>query len=295
MGYSPISPLDKTALSITPLPPSDRYATAFIWLVVADRQTDRQSTYDGFGPILDQICSFELAIASKTKCKDISDRELRAVRLKKSSHKVIAWPHTYSHARLRILLQAATQVLRSRLCRKMWWSPFVLECTSLKLSFDGVWAVTCCHPGGTSEDLTRLGPRFEGMKSEIRWVGWGNSGDRRTAVGRAIFDHHSPLFQNGIFGTREEKTYRQGRKPVKFGANDSNWWNLEEHKTQNSIRQFQFRNLDARLAAKQGICLHRHLATKNGRGDLMVESRVRHRRVAGSRLDSSKEWLLMQP
>ncbi|GBM41811.1 hypothetical protein AVEN_122435-1 [Araneus ventricosus] len=42
---------------------------------------------------------------------------------------------------------------------------------------------------------------------------------------------HSPLFQNGIFGTREGKTYRQGRRPVKFGANHSKRWNEKKLKS----------------------------------------------------------------
>ncbi|GBM84282.1 hypothetical protein AVEN_157085-1 [Araneus ventricosus] len=41
---------------------------------------------------------------------------------------------------------------------------------------------------------------------------------------------HSQLSQNGIFGTREGKNNRQGRNPMKFGANDSKWWNSKELK-----------------------------------------------------------------
>ncbi|GBO44524.1 hypothetical protein AVEN_106030-1 [Araneus ventricosus] len=65
---------------------------------------------------------------------------------------------------------------------------------------------------------------------------------RETGVGAwaAHKAGHSPLFRNLIFGTREGKTYHQGRKSVKFGANESKWWNSKEPKIQNSIRRFQF-------------------------------------------------------
>ncbi|GBN20176.1 hypothetical protein AVEN_40531-1 [Araneus ventricosus] len=52
--------------------------------------------------------------------------------------------------------------------------------------------------------------------------------------------NHSQPFQNGIFGTREGKNNRQVRNPLKFGENDSKWWDSKEPKFQNSIRRFQF-------------------------------------------------------
>ncbi|GBN25938.1 Chymotrypsin-like elastase family member 1 [Araneus ventricosus] len=54
-------------------------------------------------------------------------------------------------------------------------------------------------------------------------TGWGK-------VDFEAWEGHSPLFQTGIFGRLEGKTYRQGRKPVKFGANDSKRWNSKELK-----------------------------------------------------------------
>ncbi|GBM75125.1 hypothetical protein AVEN_88367-1 [Araneus ventricosus] len=45
------------------------------------------------------------------------------------------------------------------------------------------------------------------------------------ASGRFSKARHSPLFQSGIFGTREGKTFRQCEKPMKIGANE---WELLE-------------------------------------------------------------------
>ncbi|GBM14921.1 hypothetical protein AVEN_213265-1 [Araneus ventricosus] len=50
---------------------------------------------------------------------------------------------------------------------------------------------------------------------------------------------HSHVFQNGICGTREGKSNRQGRKPMKIGTKDSKRWNSNELKIQAFLRRFQ--------------------------------------------------------
>ncbi|GBN37102.1 hypothetical protein AVEN_208324-1 [Araneus ventricosus] len=73
---------------------------------------------------------------------------------------------------------------------------------------------------------------------------------------------HSPVFQTGIFGTQEGKTYRQGRKPMKFRANGFEV--VEFKRTQNPKLHppIPIWDLDARLAGEQRICLHCHLASR---------------------------------
>ncbi|GBN23723.1 hypothetical protein AVEN_118438-1 [Araneus ventricosus] len=73
---------------------------------------------------------------------------------------------------------------------------------------------------------------------------------------------HSPLFQSGIFRTWERNTYRQGRKPVKFGANDSKWWNSKELKIQSSIRRFKFETSMRGKRQNKGSAFHWHLASR---------------------------------
>ncbi|GBL94789.1 hypothetical protein AVEN_250464-1 [Araneus ventricosus] len=49
---------------------------------------------------------------------------------------------------------------------------------------------------------------------------------------------------------------------VKFGANDSKWWNSKEVKNPKLNSPIPICDLDARVAAKQRICLHWHLASR---------------------------------
>ncbi|GBL75590.1 hypothetical protein AVEN_154920-1 [Araneus ventricosus] len=51
---------------------------------------------------------------------------------------------------------------------------------------------------------------------------------------------HLQLFQNGIFGKREGKSNRQGRKSMKFGTNYSKRSISNELKIQDFMRRFQF-------------------------------------------------------
>ncbi|GBM89840.1 hypothetical protein AVEN_72138-1 [Araneus ventricosus] len=69
---------------------------------------------------------------------------------------------------------------------------------------------------------------------------------------------HSHLFQNGIFGTREGKSNRQGRKPMKFGTIDSKRWNSKSK----TLRADS--NLRPRCEASgtSRICLDCDLATR---------------------------------
>ncbi|GBL96082.1 hypothetical protein AVEN_104321-1 [Araneus ventricosus] len=73
---------------------------------------------------------------------------------------------------------------------------------------------------------------------------------------------YSPLLQSGIFGTRVEKTYRQGRKPMKFGANALEV--VEFQRTQNPQLHppIPIWDFDARVAVKQRICLHWDFASR---------------------------------
>ncbi|GBN02442.1 hypothetical protein AVEN_177639-1 [Araneus ventricosus] len=73
---------------------------------------------------------------------------------------------------------------------------------------------------------------------------------------------HWPLLLFGIFGTREGKTNRQGRKPMKFGANELEV--IEFQRTQNpKLHQpLPIWDLDARVAIEQRTCLHWDLALR---------------------------------
>ncbi|GBM57059.1 hypothetical protein AVEN_157025-1 [Araneus ventricosus] len=73
---------------------------------------------------------------------------------------------------------------------------------------------------------------------------------------------HAPLLHFEIFGTREGKTNRQGRKPMKFGANELKV--VEFQRTQNPKLHppIPIWVLDARVAVKQRICLHWDLASR---------------------------------
>ncbi|GBO23749.1 hypothetical protein AVEN_127232-2-1, partial [Araneus ventricosus] len=72
----------------------------------------------------------------------------------------------------------------------------------------------------------------------------------RRTVGHLKADH-SPLLHFGIFGAREGKTNRQGRKQMKFGANELEGMKL--HLTQNPKLHppIPIWGHDARLAGKQ--------------------------------------------
>ncbi|GBM36316.1 hypothetical protein AVEN_212875-1 [Araneus ventricosus] len=73
---------------------------------------------------------------------------------------------------------------------------------------------------------------------------------------------HSPLIHSGIFGTRERKTNRQGRKPMKFGANELEV--VEFRRTQNPklYKPIPIWGIDSKVAVKQRICLHWDLVSK---------------------------------
>ncbi|GBM54040.1 hypothetical protein AVEN_215411-1 [Araneus ventricosus] len=70
------------------------------------------------------------------------------------------------------------------------------------------------------------------------------------------------LFHSGIFGTREGKTFPQGRKPMKFGANVLEV--VEFQRTQNPKLHppLPIWDLHARVEGKQSICLHWNLASR---------------------------------
>ncbi|GBN62155.1 hypothetical protein AVEN_156071-1 [Araneus ventricosus] len=72
----------------------------------------------------------------------------------------------------------------------------------------------------------------------------------------------SPLLHFGIFETREGKTNRQDRKPMKFGANELQV--VEFQRTQNPKLHppIPIWDLDGRIAVKQRICLHWDLASR---------------------------------
>ncbi|GBN81707.1 hypothetical protein AVEN_146757-1 [Araneus ventricosus] len=73
---------------------------------------------------------------------------------------------------------------------------------------------------------------------------------------------NSPLFQYGIYGTQERKTFRQCEKPMKFGANGLEV--VEFQRTQNPKFHppIPIWDLDARVAGEQRICLHWDLASR---------------------------------
>ncbi|GBM45114.1 hypothetical protein AVEN_251840-1 [Araneus ventricosus] len=73
---------------------------------------------------------------------------------------------------------------------------------------------------------------------------------------------HSLLFQSGIFGTREGKTFRQCEKLMKFGANGLEV--VEFRRTQHPKLHppIPIWDLDARVAGEQKICLHWVLASR---------------------------------
>ncbi|GBM90055.1 hypothetical protein AVEN_28385-1 [Araneus ventricosus] len=85
---------------------------------------------------------------------------------------------------------------------------------------------------------------------------WNSENDHSAKKMDSCKADHSPMVHFGIFGTREGKTNRQGRKPMKFGANDWKWWNSNELKIQNLYPPIPIWDLDARVAVKQRICLH---------------------------------------
>ncbi|GBM21136.1 hypothetical protein AVEN_154280-1, partial [Araneus ventricosus] len=91
----------------------------------------------------------KLAIAIKTKTKDISYRVLRAVRLKKSKlqkHCITQTQPRLSSSNLApssdagLALSTVQEDMVVPVCSGMCCVRIFLQ-----LSFDGVWAVTCCH------------------------------------------------------------------------------------------------------------------------------------------------------
>ncbi|GBM13462.1 hypothetical protein AVEN_40403-1 [Araneus ventricosus] len=73
---------------------------------------------------------------------------------------------------------------------------------------------------------------------------------------------HSPLLHFGIFGTREGKANRQGRKPMKFGTNILEVVELQQTQNPKLHPPIPIWDLNARVGGKQRICLHWDLASR---------------------------------
>ncbi|GBM33685.1 hypothetical protein AVEN_54816-1 [Araneus ventricosus] len=73
---------------------------------------------------------------------------------------------------------------------------------------------------------------------------------------------HSLLLHFGIFGTLEGKTNRQGRKPMKFGANELQVVEFQRAQNPKLHPPTPIWDLDARVPVKQRICLHWDLASR---------------------------------
>ncbi|GBM07142.1 hypothetical protein AVEN_15399-1 [Araneus ventricosus] len=71
---------------------------------------------------------------------------------------------------------------------------------------------------------------------------------------------HSPLFQSGIFGTREGNTFRHSEKPMEFGANGLEVVEFERIQNPKVHPHIPIWDLDANVSGEQRICLHWDLA-----------------------------------
>ncbi|GBM88345.1 hypothetical protein AVEN_17677-1 [Araneus ventricosus] len=67
---------------------------------------------------------------------------------------------------------------------------------------------------------------------------------------------------NGIFGTRKGKSYRQGRKAIKFGANGFEVVEFKRNQNPKLRPPIPIWGLDARVEVKQYYCLDWDLASR---------------------------------